>query len=87
ATTENSRNNWLIGLIAAGEGWHNNHHHDQASASVQHRWWEIDLTYYTILAFERIGLANNVIRPRHLRKAEVSVEEVIVPLPGVEVVS
>ena len=25
-TTDESRNNWLIGLLAFGEGWHNNHH-------------------------------------------------------------
>ena len=37
STGEDSRNNWLLALLANGEGWHNNHHHDQASASVQHR--------------------------------------------------
>lgn len=25
-TTDASRNNWLFGLLAMGEGWHNNHH-------------------------------------------------------------
>jgi stearoyl-CoA desaturase (delta-9 desaturase) len=67
-TNEDSRNNWLVGLVAMGEGWHNNHHHDPASASVQHRWWEIDVTYYIILALERLGLATEVIRPRHQRQ-------------------
>jgi fatty-acid desaturase len=67
ATGEDSRNNWLVGLLAMGEGWHNNHHHDPSSASVQHRWWEIDATYYMILLLERIGWATQVIRPRHLR--------------------
>jgi Fatty-acid desaturase len=67
ATGEDSRNNWLVGLVAMGEGWHNNHHHDPSSASVQHRWWEIDVTYYVILLMERIGWATHVIRPRHLR--------------------
>ncbi len=69
STGEDSRNNWLVGLVAMGEGWHNNHHHDPASASVQHRWWEIDVTYYLILALERFGLATDVIRPRHQRQA------------------
>lgn len=69
ATRENSRNNWLLGLVASGEGWHNNHHHDQASASNQHRWWEFDLTYYVIWLLERLGVATKVIRPRAHRHA------------------
>ena len=68
-TGEDSRNNWLVALLASGEGWHNNHHHDPASASVQHRWWEFDLTYYVILLLERLGLATDVIVPRHVRQA------------------
>ena len=71
-TDEHSRNNWFVALVAAGEGWHNNHHHDAASASVQHRWWEFDLTFYTIVALERMGLARNVIRPRHARQAKTA---------------
>ena len=68
STSENSRNNWLVALLASGEGWHNNHHHDPASASVQHKWWEFDVTYYQILILERLGLATDVIRPRHIRR-------------------
>ena len=71
-TGENSRNNWLVGLIAVGEGWHNNHHHDPASASNQHRWWELDLTYYVICVLSWIGLAKKVTAPRHIRHAERS---------------
>lgn len=67
-TTEDSRNNWFVALIANGEGWHNNHHHDPASASNQHRWWELDVTWWIILALERVGLATEVIRPRHVRR-------------------
>jgi stearoyl-CoA desaturase (delta-9 desaturase) len=68
ATGEDSRNNWLVAILAMGEGWHNNHHHDPASASVQHQWWEIDITYYVILLLERLGLATDVIEPRHIRR-------------------
>ncbi len=67
-TGENSRNNWLVALLASGEGWHNNHHVDPASASNSHRWWEIDLMYVFICGLEFLGLATEVIRPRHLRK-------------------
>lgn len=74
-TGEDSRNNWLVGLVAMGEGWHNNHHHDPASASVQHRWWEIDVTYYVIVLLERVGLARDVIQPRHVRQRSSSAVE------------
>jgi stearoyl-CoA desaturase (delta-9 desaturase) len=70
ATGDNSRNNWLVGLVAVGEGWHNNHHHDQASATTQHRWWELDFTYYLIWLLEAAGLATAVVRPRHKRRDE-----------------
>ncbi len=63
-TDDNSRNNWLVALLAHGEGWHNNHHAEQASAAHGHRWWEIDITYLTIRLLEAIGLAKNVVRPR-----------------------
>ena len=67
-TGEDSRNNWFVALVAMGEGWHNNHHHDPASASVRHRWWEFDVTYGVIAVLERLGLATDVIRPRHVRQ-------------------
>lgn len=61
-TGENSRNNWLVALLSNGEGWHNNHHADQRSAAHGHKWYEIDVTYLTILAMEKLGLASNVMR-------------------------
>jgi stearoyl-CoA desaturase (delta-9 desaturase) len=69
-TGENSRNNWLVALLAVGEGWHNNHHHDPASASNQHRWWEFDLTYGVIRTLEFLGLATKVTQARHRRHAD-----------------
>jgi fatty-acid desaturase len=67
-TPDNSRNNWLVALLTSGEGWHNNHHFDPASASNAHRWWEFDLIYLFIRLLERLGLATRVVRPRHQRK-------------------
>ncbi len=69
ATSDQSRNNWIVALFAVGEGWHNNHHHDPASASNQHRWWEIDITYYNIRLLQILGLAKDVIQPKHRRRA------------------
>jgi len=56
-TKDNSRNEWLTALATNGEGWHNNHHAFPVSAAHGHRWWEIDITYLTIRALERCGLA------------------------------
>lgn len=68
-TGEDSRNNWLVALLTVGEGWHNNHHEDPSSASLQHRWWEIDVSYYEIRLLEALGLAWDVVTPRHVRRA------------------
>ncbi len=63
-TSDNSRNNWFVGLMAHGEGWHNNHHSEQRTAAHGHRWWEFDLTYLMIRVLEFVGLAKNVVKPR-----------------------
>jgi fatty-acid desaturase len=68
-TADHSRNNWLVALLTTGEGWHNNHHHDPASASNSHRWWELDGMWWIIRSLEMLGLATDVVRPRHLRQA------------------
>jgi stearoyl-CoA desaturase (delta-9 desaturase) len=62
-TRDNSRNLWWVGLLAFGEGWHNNHHAFQRSARHGHRWWELDTTFGVIVVMERIGLMWNVVRP------------------------
>ena len=67
-TTDNSRNLWWVGILAWGEGWHNNHHAYQSVASQGHRWWEIDMTYWAILLMEKIGLAWDVVRLKDVRK-------------------
>jgi fatty-acid desaturase len=67
-STENSRNNWLVAVLTSGEGWHNNHHADPASASNWHRWWEVDLMYLVIRLLEMTGLAWDVVRPREQRR-------------------
>lgn len=62
-TREDSRNNWLFALLTNGEGWHNNHHADPRSAQHGHRWWEVDVTFLTLCACEKIGLISNLVRP------------------------
>ena len=67
-TKDNSRNNWLIGLIANGEGWHNNHHADQRAAAHGHKWWEFDVSWLTIRLFEKLGLVHDVVRPQSWKR-------------------
>ncbi len=62
-TPDNSRNNILIGLLAGGEGWHNNHHAAPTSARHGHRWWEFDAAWLTIRVFMLLGLATKVCLP------------------------
>jgi fatty-acid desaturase len=64
-TTDDSTNLWWVGLLAFGEGWHNNHHAYQRMARHGHRWWEVDVTYWAILAMERMGLAWDVVHTAH----------------------
>jgi len=59
-TMDDSRNNVLTALMAAGEGWHNNHHRYQRAARNGFYWWEFDLTWYTIRAMQAVGLAWDV---------------------------
>ncbi|HEY1602407.1 MAG TPA: fatty acid desaturase [Pirellulales bacterium] len=61
-TTDDSRNLWWVGLLAYGEGWHNNHHAYQRMARHGHRWWEFDMTFWMIVALEKMGLVWNVVR-------------------------
>ena len=60
---DGSKNNWWVALISWGEGWHNNHHAQQRSAAHGMKWYEFDITYYTILLMEKLGLAWKVVRP------------------------
>lgn len=61
-TGDRSRNQWLVGLFAFGEGWHNNHHAFPRSAFHGLNWWQVDLSGYVIATLERLGLAWNVHR-------------------------
>jgi stearoyl-CoA desaturase (Delta-9 desaturase) len=63
-TADQSRNNFLMGLITFGDGWHNNHHAFPNSARHGFHWWQPDLTWDVIRLMERVGLAWEVKRPR-----------------------
>jgi fatty-acid desaturase len=62
-TRDASRNNVIVGILAGGEGWHNNHHADPSSARHGHKWWELDLAWLSIRALIALGLVSNVCLP------------------------
>jgi len=61
-TKDRSRNQWVVGLLAFGEGWHNNHHAFPRSALHGLRWWQFDLSGLTIRLLERVRLVGAVQR-------------------------
>ncbi|EFH89072.1 acyl-CoA desaturase [Ktedonobacter racemifer] len=61
-TNDQSRNEWVVGLLSFGEGWHNNHHAFPRSAFHGLRWWQIDGSGYLIWSLEKLGLAKDVYR-------------------------
>lgn len=72
-TSDASRNNWIVGLLAFGEGWHNNHHAFPRSAFHGLRWYQIDFSGYLIRAMESVGLVWNVQRVKPEQEQRLSV--------------
>src|SRR5690349_11462365 len=76
ATTDASRNNLLVAALTMGEGWHNNHHHYQSSANQGFTWWEIDVSFYILRAFEKLGLIWDVrVAPPHVLTRNLIADE------------
>jgi stearoyl-CoA desaturase (delta-9 desaturase) len=61
-TADRSRNQWTVGLLALGEGWHNNHHAFPRSAIHGLDRWQFDASAWLIDGLERLGLARDVQR-------------------------
>ena len=57
---DQSRNNFVVGLLAMGEGWHNNHHAFPTSARHGLEWWQFDVSWILIRTLSALGLASNV---------------------------
>ncbi len=62
-TGDQSRNNLFTGIVAFGEGWHNNHHAFPWSARHGLRWWQPDFSWWVLWMMERVGLIWRVRRP------------------------
>ena len=73
ATGDDSRNNFFLALLTLGEGWHNNHHHYQRTARQGFFWWEIDITYYVLVALSKVRLITDLQGvPDHVRDSTPS---------------
>ncbi len=74
---DHSRNNAIVGVLALGEGWHNNHHAFPTSARHGLAWWQLDLSYLLIRSLSAVGLAwgvrtpdaGRIARKRRVRRA------------------
>lgn len=71
-TGDLSMNNWWVGLLAWGEGWHNNHHAFEFSARHGLEWWQFDITWQLICGLKAVGLADNVKLPSEKQKARLA---------------
>lgn len=74
-TGDQSRNNWWVGLLAWGEGWHNNHHAFEWSARHGLEWWQFDTTWIIIRSLQALGLAHNVKLPTEKQKAKLAFDQ------------
>jgi stearoyl-CoA desaturase (delta-9 desaturase) len=63
-SNDESRNEWVVGLLGLGEGWHNNHHAFPKAAYHGMKWYQIDFNAYVIRVLRRVGLVKNVWMPK-----------------------
>ncbi len=66
-TGDASTNNALIGVLAYGEGWHNNHHMYPFSARHGLEWWQLDITWWVLRALEKLRLVSDLKLPKAYR--------------------
>jgi fatty-acid desaturase len=59
-TDDDSTNNWFVGILTFGEGWHNNHHAFPTSARHGLEWYQFDQNWITIRIFEKLGWAKKI---------------------------
>jgi sn-1 stearoyl-lipid 9-desaturase len=59
-TGDRSVNSWWVALLSWGEGWHNNHHAFPFSARHGMKWFEVDMTWWTIKVMRAMNLVDKV---------------------------
>ena len=60
---DHSRNNPIVGVLALGEGWHNNHHAFPTSARHGLAWWQFDSSWIFIKMMSWVGMAKKIKLP------------------------
>jgi sn-1 stearoyl-lipid 9-desaturase len=60
ATNDDSVNVWWLGIIALGDGWHNNHHTYPGSSNMGILRHEFDLSCFVLRVLKRIGLVSSI---------------------------
>jgi stearoyl-CoA desaturase (delta-9 desaturase) len=71
-TADDSRNNPVLAVLTLGEGWHNNHHDQMNVARQGVRWWELDVTYYSLWFLSAVGIVWDI-RARKGRASPASI--------------
>jgi stearoyl-CoA desaturase (delta-9 desaturase) len=61
-TSDRSHNNWLVGILGMGEGYHNNHHRWPRAAIHGMDHWQFDASAWVIQVLEKLRLASEVHR-------------------------
>ncbi|CAN5497673.1 hypothetical protein BH11CYA1_BH11CYA1_13270 [soil metagenome] len=69
---DDSVNVWWVGLLAMGEGWHNNHHAAPGSARSGMAWWELDVSYMILVVMKKLGLVTRMNVVSHERMMELA---------------
>lgn len=69
---DDSVNVWWVGLLAMGEGWHNNHHAAPGSAKSGMAWWELDVSYMILVVMKKLGLVTRMNVVSHERMMEIA---------------
>lgn len=79
---DESRNNLICGILAFGEGWHNNHHAFPTSARHGLKWWQLDSSWLIIRTMQFLGLAWNVRLPSEKAQAAKRLSGALLPAAG-----
>ncbi|MGY3803263.1 acyl-CoA desaturase [Pigmentibacter ruber] len=72
-TNDASRNNWWVGILAFGEGWHNNHHAQPRAARHGWRWWQFDQTWIMISLLNKLKLVQNIKLPVQASDCQIEI--------------